>query len=69
MYVIWACSGKYKVTKPTSNTCHVEWPRKSGKMIEIPEIDKLKWFDFSAAKTKLAQSQCAFVERLEKILP
>ena len=37
----------------TSNLCWVDWPPRSGKRIEIPEVDKAEWFDVDTAKKKI----------------
>lgn len=51
-----------------SNTLHVEWPPKSGKKIEIPEVDKGEWFLFDDAKEKLNASQVPLLDQLINIL-
>lgn len=51
-----------------SNTIYIEWPPKSGKQMEIPEVDNGKWFDIKRARTKIMSYQLPFLERLhEKI--
>jgi predicted NUDIX family NTP pyrophosphohydrolase len=54
----------------TSNTFTIEWPPRSGKMEEFPEVDKGEWFDIATAKEKLNGSQICFIdELLERINP
>jgi predicted NUDIX family NTP pyrophosphohydrolase len=36
----WAFEGDCNPAALTSNLCHVEWPPRSGRMIEIPEVDR-----------------------------
>jgi predicted NUDIX family NTP pyrophosphohydrolase len=50
---VWAVEGEIDVSKIKSNTCMVEWPPRSGKQIEIPEMDCGEFFDLETAKKKL----------------
>jgi predicted NUDIX family NTP pyrophosphohydrolase len=47
-----------------SNLFSVEWPPKTGKMQEFPEIDKGGWFDLNDAKQKINASQAYFLDQL-----
>ncbi len=58
----------FDASKLKSNTFNMEWPPKSGKQKEFPEIDKGQWFDIETSKLKLNKNQVAFVEELEKVL-
>lgn len=64
----WALEGDCDPTKIRSNTFSIEWPSKSGKQQEFPEIDKAGWFDTEAAKTKLHKGQVELIDRLLKKL-
>ena len=44
-----------------SNTIQIEWPPKSGKKIEIPEVDRGEWFSFDEAKEKINPAQASFL--------
>jgi len=48
----------------SSNTFNLEWPPKSGKIMEFPEIDKGDWFDVNTAKEKLNKAQVSFIDEL-----
>lgn len=50
----------------TCNTFHLEWPPKSGRKIEIPEVDKGEFFDYEQAKEKINPTQIDFLDRLNK---
>jgi predicted NUDIX family NTP pyrophosphohydrolase len=52
----------------TSNTFVVEWPPRSGKRREFPEIDRAGWFPLEAAKEKLISGQVRLVEELASLL-
>jgi predicted NUDIX family NTP pyrophosphohydrolase len=62
----WAIEGNCDPAKIKSNTFQMEWPPRSGKYQEFPEVDRVKWFDINTAKTKLLKGQVAFLERLIK---
>jgi predicted NUDIX family NTP pyrophosphohydrolase len=48
-----------------SNTFTIEWPYRSGRMAEFPEVDNAGWFDLDTAATLLVASQVPFLNRLE----
>lgn len=50
-----------------SNTFSMEWPPRSGKMREFPEIDRAAWFSLTEAREKLIAAQTAFLDRLERL--
>jgi predicted NUDIX family NTP pyrophosphohydrolase len=64
----WAVEGEADETKMISNTFTIEWPPRSGKMKEFPEVDKGEWFDTATAKEKINSSQAALIEELVKKL-
>ena len=64
----WAEPGDLDVTRSTSNTFELEWPPRSRKLQQFPEIDRAAWFDLDAARRKLLSAQRAFIDRLEELL-
>ncbi|WP_142603830.1 NUDIX domain-containing protein [Solitalea koreensis] len=60
----WALQGSINTEHIKCNTFEIEWPPKSGKKQEFPEIDKAEWFSFSEAKQKINPSQAAFIDEL-----
>ena len=54
------------ITNIKSNLCWVDWPPRSGKRIEIPEVDKAEWFDHETAKQKILPYQLPLIEELKK---
>jgi predicted NUDIX family NTP pyrophosphohydrolase len=47
-----------------SNTFLLEWPPRSGKRQEVPEIDRLDWFELSVALQKILKGQKPILEQL-----
>ena len=56
--------GDLDVDGIVSNTFEMEWPPRSGKTAEFPEIDRAEWFDLEAAREKLNPAQVEFLDRL-----
>ena len=61
----WALAGDLDASAIVSNTCMVQWPPRSGRQIEIPEVDRAEWFDMTHARDKINPAQVALLERLE----
>lgn len=51
-----------------SNTCEIEYPKGSGTIIEIPEVDKIMWFNEKGVKDKMRKEQQELFMRLKNIL-
>ncbi len=65
----WALEGDLDATTIRSNTFLFEWPPRSGKRIEIPEVDRAEWFSLAEAREKINVGQVPLLERLEALLP
>lgn len=61
---LWAVQGDCDAKAIRSNTFSVEWPPKSGRMQEFPEVDRAGWFSPDDARRKLLAAQVPFVDRL-----
>ena len=59
-----AAFGDLDVSTAASNTFTIEWPPRSGRMQEFPEVDRAEWFDVDVARAKLNPAQAAFLDRL-----
>lgn len=64
----WALGGDLDVTLVSSNTFELEWPPRSGRMREFPEVDRAQWFTLATAREKINPAQVALLERLEQPL-
>jgi predicted NUDIX family NTP pyrophosphohydrolase len=60
----WAAEGGCNAETIRSNTFTLEWPPKSGRMQEFPEVDRAGWFTIDEAKQKLHPAQVALVDEL-----
>jgi predicted NUDIX family NTP pyrophosphohydrolase len=56
--------GDVDVSSVVSNTFSMEWPPRSGRQQEFPEIDRAEWFTVEEARAKLNPAQTEFLDRL-----
>jgi len=64
----WAFEGDCDTTAIQSNTFFMEWPPRSGKQQEFPEVDRAEWFRIEIARDKILKGQVGFIEELQKTL-
>ena len=60
----WAVKGDLDPETAVSNTFEMEWPPRSGRIREFPEIDRVAWFDLKEARVKIKAAQAPFLDRL-----
>jgi predicted NUDIX family NTP pyrophosphohydrolase len=66
--VAWAVEGDFDAAAIRSNTFSIEWPPRSGKQVEFPEIDRAGWFSLENARKKILKGQIPLLEQLEAII-
>jgi len=64
----WAFEGDCDPEAIRSNTFTMEWPPKSGRQQEFPEVDRAGWFDLRTAEEKILKGQLGFLRRLGELL-
>ena len=64
----WAFEGDCDPGAIVSNTFSMEWPPKSRRQMEFPEIYRADFFDVAAAKRRIKAAQAALIEELEGIV-
>ena len=64
----WAVNQDIDPSKIVSNLFEIEWPPKSGKHQQFPEMDRAEWFSVSDAREKIIAGQAALIDELEEIL-
>ncbi|MCZ2830735.1 NUDIX domain-containing protein [Modestobacter sp. VKM Ac-2986] len=64
LVTIWAVQGDLDATATRSNTFQLEWPPRSGRVQEYPEIDRSAWLPVEQAREKLVKGQAPFLDRL-----
>ena len=64
----WAVQGDIDASSVRSNPFPMEWPPRSGKMQQFPEIDRGGWFTLDIAREKILNGQRGFIDQLERRL-
>jgi predicted NUDIX family NTP pyrophosphohydrolase len=60
----WALEGDCDESQIRSNLFSMEWPPRSGKVKEFPEVDRAAWFNLETARVKLLKGQIGFLDKL-----
>ena len=63
----WAFEGDCDAAAIRSNVFSIEWPPKSGKMREFPEVDRAGWFGPEEARAKILPGQAPLLDALLKL--
>ncbi len=61
---IWVAEGDLDAARCRSNTFELEWPRGTGRIIEVPEIDRAEWMDVARARARLVRGQVPALDEL-----
>jgi predicted NUDIX family NTP pyrophosphohydrolase len=61
----WLVEGDFDPAQLRSNTFRLELPRKSGKYIDVPEVDRADWFSLAVGREKILSGQRPFLDELE----
>jgi predicted NUDIX family NTP pyrophosphohydrolase len=64
LLTVWAAEGELDAEATVSNTFSLEWPPRSGRVQQFPEIDRSAWFPVDVAREKLVKGQVPFLDRL-----
>ena len=64
----WAFEGDCDPSAIKSNTFSMEWPPRSGKYQEFPEVDRAEWFTIETAKDKILKGQVGFLDELQGMI-
>ena len=64
----WAAESDFDTTTVKSNLFSMEWPPRSGKMSQFPEVDRAAWFSIEEARHKILKGQQPFIDRLLALL-
>jgi predicted NUDIX family NTP pyrophosphohydrolase len=63
----WAVEGDCDPLRLRSNTVMIEWPPKSGRIREFPEVDRAAWFPLAEARRRIVQGQVGFLDELAEV--
>jgi predicted NUDIX family NTP pyrophosphohydrolase len=65
---VWAVEGDFDPNALRSNTFSMEWPPRSGRRQEFPEVDRAEWFSIEKARRKIVKGQIPLLDQLPGIL-
>jgi predicted NUDIX family NTP pyrophosphohydrolase len=65
----WAVRADLDPATITPGTFRMEWPPKSGRFQEFPELDRVAWFGLDRARAVIVKAQAAFLDRLAEHSP
>jgi predicted NUDIX family NTP pyrophosphohydrolase len=60
----YALEGDLDADAIRSNTFTIEWPPRSGRQSEFPEVDRAQWFTLAQARERINPAQASFLDRL-----
>ena len=67
---VWAVEGDCDPAQLVSNTCLIDWPPRSGRKMEIPEVDRGDWFGIEVARERILKSQAPLLDLLiQRVTP
>lgn len=64
----WAIERDVDAAAVRSNSFAMEWPPRSGRTQDFPEVDRAGWFDLPTAREKIHKGQIAILDELESKL-
>jgi predicted NUDIX family NTP pyrophosphohydrolase len=63
----WAIESEFDTATFRSGTFSMEWPPRSGRQQEFPEVDRAEWFTIDDAKRKINKAQIALLDQLNSL--
>ncbi|MZD04571.1 NUDIX hydrolase, partial [Streptomyces sp. SID5785] len=61
---VWALEAGLDPADVVPGTFTMEWPPRSGRTAEFPELDRVAWFGLEAARAVVVRAQAVFLDRL-----
>jgi predicted NUDIX family NTP pyrophosphohydrolase len=61
---VWAVEADLDPATIEPGTFTMEWPPRSGRLREFPELDRVEWFTPDRARAVIVTAQAAFLDRL-----
>jgi predicted NUDIX family NTP pyrophosphohydrolase len=65
----WAFEGDCDAESLKSTTFSLEWPPRSGRRQEFPEVDRGGWFSLEEARRRILPAQAALLDELAAKIP
>jgi predicted NUDIX family NTP pyrophosphohydrolase len=68
LVVAFAMQGDFDLANFRSNSFAMEWPPRSGRMAEFPEVDRAAWFAIAEAERRIVKGQRGILAALKSHL-
>ena len=65
LVTVFAAESDFHVDTLRSGTFELEWPRGSGRLHTVPELDKVDWFSLEDARARLVKGQVPLIDAIE----
>jgi len=65
----WAVRSDFDASALKSNLFSMEWPPRSGRRQQFPEVDRAAWFALDIARVKILQGQVPLLDDLVRKIP
>jgi predicted NUDIX family NTP pyrophosphohydrolase len=65
----WGLPGDLDAASIISNSFTLEWPPRSGRSQDFPEVDRAEWFSLVEARAKINPAQVELLDRLSELVP
>ena len=65
---VWAGEGELDPASVVPGTFTMQWPPRSGRLAEFPEVDRVEWHTLDAARPRLVAGQRVLLDRLRELL-
>ena len=63
----WAVEGNFDPATLTSGIFSMEWPPRSGRQQDFPEVDRAEWFSIDDASRKINKAQIELLNQLARL--
>jgi predicted NUDIX family NTP pyrophosphohydrolase len=63
----WAVGADFDPAGLRSNTFRMEWPPRSGRTQEFPEVDRAAWFGLEEARRKILKGQAPLLDEVVRL--
>jgi predicted NUDIX family NTP pyrophosphohydrolase len=69
LVTVWAIEADLDPATVVPGTFRMEWPPKSGRQQDFPELDRVAWFPVERAREVIVTAQATFLDRLAEHSP
>jgi predicted NUDIX family NTP pyrophosphohydrolase len=68
LVAVFALEGEFDPSTLASSLFEMEWPPRSGRMQQYPELDQVEWMDLDQARRRILKSQLPLIDAIAALL-